>query len=70
MSDFTRNRTRLPPEQEAIRAKCFHPTGTFVEFKKEEVKQSIPKRLEKMVANTLEQIAINHLQGLSLPIKN
>jgi len=25
----------LPPEQEAIRAKCFHPSGTFVEFPKE-----------------------------------
>ena len=36
-----------PPEQQVIRAKCFHPTGAFVEFKKEEVEQSIPERFEK-----------------------
>ena len=42
-------RSDLPPEQEAIRAKCFHPTGMFVEFKKEEIDQSIPDRFERMV---------------------
>ena len=41
--------TNLPPEQEAIRAKCFHPSGTFVEFLKEEIEQSIPERFEKIV---------------------
>jgi hypothetical protein len=49
MSDFTRHFTNLPPELEAIRAKCFHPTGTFNEFKKEEIEQSIPSRLEQPV---------------------
>ena len=39
----------LPQEQEAIRAKCFHPTGTFIEFKKEEIEQSIPDRFEEQV---------------------
>ena len=34
MNDLSKHRLVLPPEQEAIRAKCFHPTGTFVEFKK------------------------------------
>jgi hypothetical protein len=43
-------RSQLPPEQEAIRAKCFHPTGKFVEFLKEEVEQSIPEQFEKMPA--------------------
>jgi hypothetical protein len=42
--------SRLPPEQEAIRAKCFYPTGKFGEFPKEEVEQSIPERFEKMAA--------------------
>ncbi len=37
----------LPPEQRAIRGKCFHPTGKFIEFKKEEIEQSIPDRFEK-----------------------
>jgi non-ribosomal peptide synthetase component F len=47
-----------PPEQQAIRAKCFHPTGTFVEFKKEEIEQSIPERFERMVRKFPERIAI------------
>ena len=41
--------SRLPPEQQAIRAKCFHPSGTFVEFPIEDVETSIPARFEKMV---------------------
>jgi len=40
---------KLPPEQEAIRAKCFHPSGTFVEFPIEDVETSIPARFEKIV---------------------
>ena len=49
MSEFTRQIPNLPSEQRRIRAKCFHPTGTFVEFKKEEIEQSIPERYEKIV---------------------
>jgi hypothetical protein len=37
---------QLPPDQEAIRAKCFHPAGTFVEFPQTE--QSIPERFESI----------------------
>jgi hypothetical protein len=40
----------LPPQQDAIQAKCFHPTGRFVEFTKDEVDQSIPGRFEQIVA--------------------
>ena len=50
--------TNLPPEQQAIRAKCFHPTGTFVEFAKEEVEQSIPDRFEKIVRMYPDRIAV------------
>jgi amino acid adenylation domain-containing protein len=50
--------TNLPPEQEAIRAKCFHLTGTFVEFAKEEVEQSIPDRFEKIVRMYPNRIAV------------
>jgi amino acid adenylation domain-containing protein len=39
----------LPPEQESIRAKCFHPSGKFVEFPTEDVETSIPERFEKIV---------------------
>jgi len=58
MSDLSRPVTKLPPEQEAIRAKCFHPTETFVEFKKEEIEQSIPQRFEKIVRQYPERIAV------------
>ena len=35
-------RSQLPPEQEAIRAKCFHASGTFVEFPIEDVETIDP----------------------------
>jgi len=46
------------PEQEAIRAKCFHPSGTFVEFPVEDVETSIPARFEKIVRMYPERLAI------------
>jgi amino acid adenylation domain-containing protein len=49
---------KLPAEQEAIRAKCFHPSGMFVEFPKEDVEASIPARFEKIVSMYPERIAI------------
>ena len=55
MNQFFAN---LPPEQQAIRAKCFHPTGAFVEFKKEEVEQSIPDRFEQQVARYPDRVAV------------
>jgi len=48
----------LPPEQEAIRAKCFHPSGTFVKFPMEEVETSIPARFEKIVRMYPERLAV------------
>jgi amino acid adenylation domain-containing protein len=50
--------TNLPLEQQAIRAKCFHPTGTFVEFEKEDLEQSIPDRFEQIVAKYPDRIAV------------
>jgi len=58
MSNATANQTRLPPEQQAIRAKCFHPTGTFVEIRKEEIEQSIPERFEKIVSVYSDRITV------------
>jgi amino acid adenylation domain-containing protein len=57
MKDSTGTYT-LPTEQEIIRAKCVHPTGTFIEFKKEEIEQSIPDRFERIVAEYPDRIAI------------
>lgn len=53
----------LPPEQEAIRAKCFHPSGSFVEFPMEDVETSIPARFEKMVQLYSGCIAIVAKEG-------
>jgi hypothetical protein len=41
MSEISASPFKLPPEQEAIRAKCFHPSGTFVGFPIEDVETSI-----------------------------
>jgi amino acid adenylation domain-containing protein len=45
-------------EQQVIRAKCFHPTGTFVEFTNDEIEQSIPERFEKIVRLYPERLAV------------
>ena len=58
MDDNRRMNSNLPPEQEAIRAKCFHPWGTFSEFTKEEIEQSIPERFEKIVAKYRDRVAV------------
>jgi amino acid adenylation domain-containing protein len=58
MSDLSKLVARLPKEQQAIRAKCFHPTATFFEFKKEELEQSIPERFEKIVQMYPDRLAV------------
>lgn len=50
MKDNSKIRGELSPEQEAIRAKCFHPTGASVEFKPEEIEQTITDRFEQQAA--------------------
>ena len=48
----------LPPNQQAIRAKCVHPSGRFVEFPKEDVELSVPARFEKIVARYGDRTAV------------
>jgi len=48
----------LPPEQQAIRDKCFHPSGQFIEFPIADVETSIPARFEKIVRLFPERVAI------------
>ena len=64
MSDNHRMNSNLPPEQEAIRAKCFHPSGTFVEFTKEEIEQSIPERFEKIAQMYPDRIAVKEIDHI------
>ena len=58
MSPHSRPRVALPWEQQAIRNKCFHPTGTFIEFRREEVEQSIPDRFEQQVRRYPDRLAV------------
>jgi acyl-coenzyme A synthetase/AMP-(fatty) acid ligase/acyl carrier protein len=58
MSDFFKKEFTLPPRQQAIRDKCFHPSGTFVEFPIEDVETSIPARFEKIVQQYPERLAV------------
>jgi amino acid adenylation domain-containing protein len=58
MTESSGHNRPLPPEQQAIRTKCFHPSGTFVEFPVEDVETSIPARFEKIVRLYPDRIAI------------
>ena len=48
----------LPPEQLSILNRCFHPTGTHVEFKREEIEQSISDRFESQVRKYPDRLAV------------
>src|SRR5262249_37419882 len=61
----TRGMTGSSPEmgpahrqQEAIRARCVHPSGVFVESPQEAVEQSIPERFEQQVRRYPERPAV------------
>ena len=48
----------LPPEQQALRARCFHPIEPFIAFRREEIEQSIPDRFEDQVRKHSRRLAI------------
>ena len=48
----------IPEWQQAIRDKCYHPTGTFIPFANEDIEQSIPERFEQMVRTYPDRLAI------------
>jgi amino acid adenylation domain-containing protein len=58
MKDGSTPLDNLPIEQESIWSKCFHPSGTFFEFNKDEIEQSIPRRFEKMVRQFPDRVAV------------
>jgi amino acid adenylation domain-containing protein len=58
MTDFTLNSNKLPPAQERIRARCFHPAGKFIEFTADEIEQSIPALFERQVASYPDRVAV------------
>jgi amino acid adenylation domain-containing protein len=48
----------LPLEQQIIQAKCFHPSGRFVEFPLQDVGLSIPARFEQIAARYADRAAV------------
>ncbi|MGH7794616.1 MAG: AMP-binding protein [Candidatus Binatia bacterium] len=48
----------LPEHQRAIHARCFHPSGKFEEFRREDIEQSIPSRFEQIVRRYPDRIAV------------
>ncbi len=58
MSSPSEITVNLPPEQRAIRAQCYHPSGTFAPFAKEEVDQAIPDRFDKIIRTYPARLAI------------
>ena len=48
----------LPHDQVVIRDKCFHPSATFIEFKREEIGQSLPERFEEQVRRYPDRLAV------------
>ena len=58
VTDLLKHHFGLPPEQQAIRDRCFHPSRAFVEFPKEDVETSIPARFEKIVSKLKDRTAV------------
>ena len=50
VSESKKNYMKLPPTQQAIRDKCFHPLEKYMEFPKEDVETSKAARIEKIVS--------------------
>jgi len=64
MSPGAQKALNIPQEQRAIWQKCFHPSGSFIEFTGEEVEQSIPDRFERIARKYPDRIAVktgNHV---------
>ena len=49
-------------QQQVIRAKCVHPSGTFLEFPRDAVEQSIPQRFEEIARRYPNRIAVKDRQ--------
>jgi amino acid adenylation domain-containing protein len=58
MSEAQRRSFQLPLEQQAIRDRCFHPSGTFVEFSNAEIEQSIPQRFDEIARRYPDRLAV------------
>lgn len=50
---------KFPPEQEAIRAKCFHPSAILFAFPKQEAETSITQWCAIIVSMYPDRFAVN-----------
>jgi amino acid adenylation domain-containing protein len=58
MRDLSNALASTPLWQQAIRARCAHPTGTFVPFTRADTEQSIPSRFEQQVRQNPTRLAV------------
>lgn len=58
MYSSARVEVKLPPDQQRIRANCYHPTGKFISFPKEAIEQSITARFEQIARLYRDRIAV------------
>ena len=58
MHTFQDNATGIPDKQLRIRAQCFHPSGTFEKYRREEVEQSIVDRFEQQAERFSDRLAV------------
>jgi amino acid adenylation domain-containing protein len=58
MPTFSSDVVGLPLEQQTLRDRCFHPIEPFIEFRREEIEQSIPDRFEEQVGKHSRRLAI------------
>ena len=58
LNALSTDRHGLPAEQGTIRNRCFHPTGTFIEFQEAAVEQSITSRFEEQVRKYPDRLAV------------
>ena len=58
MTDSTRPISDAYSQQLSILEQCYHPSGAFIRFEKEEIEQSIPSRFEQQVHSYPQRLAI------------
>ena len=67
---YSRNMTSNLATQQALRARCTHPSGAFVEFTNQEALQSVVQRFEEQVHRHPDRLALKtrapclHLLGV------
>src|SRR4029079_13628186 len=63
MADHPTPGADLPPHQQAIWARCVHPTGVFVPFEEDAIEQSVAARFEHQAARHRDRVAVKTGQG-------